>query len=149
MARKRNKADQHPGELNLTAMIDVAFQLLAFFLVAIKPVDVFANLEANRPSPSPVVPGTPFAMIRVMVLPGQYVVNDVPLSLAQLESRLERYAATDATQTVLSQCARNSTHQQLVELLDRCARFRMSNISVVNSAGIYPGASHEYRHSVQ
>ena len=45
MARRRNKAEHNPGELNLTAMIDVAFPLLAFFLLAIKTVDVYAKLN--------------------------------------------------------------------------------------------------------
>ena len=40
MARKRWKSDARPGELNLTAMIDVAFQLLSFFLITVHPVDV-------------------------------------------------------------------------------------------------------------
>ena len=137
MARKRNKGDLHPGELNLTAMIDVAFQLLAFFLLAIKPVDVFAHLDANRPSPEPGDPlKTPAAMIKVMVLPEQYVMNDVPLSLGEADGRLGRYAATDAAQTVLIMCAKKSTHRQLVDLLDRCAKYNMKNLSVVSSAGI-------------
>ena len=143
MARKRNKADNHPGELNLTAMIDVALQLLSFFLIAIKPVDVYANLDAFRPSPEKTNVSTPSApMIKIMVLPmnagesGVYVVNDVPMTTLQLESRLKKYADTDTTQTVLIMCAKRSTHRQLIDLLDRCAKYKMTNLSVVSSAGI-------------
>ena len=143
MARKRNKADNHPGELNLTAMIDVAFQLLSFFLLAIKPVDVFANLDAFRPSPEKTNVSTPSApMIKIMVLPlnpgesGIYVMNDVPMTTPQMESRLKRYADTDTTQTILIMCAKRSTHRQLVELLDKCAKYKLTNLSVVSSAGI-------------
>lgn len=137
MARKRRIGVLPPGELNLTAMIDVAFQLLAFFLLAIKPVAVFAHLEAGRPSPvdSPPAPPPP-AMIRVVVLPDQYLVNDVPLTLEQVDHRLKGYAATDPSQTVLIQCARKSTHRQLVQVLDLCAKREMRNLSVVSSAGI-------------
>jgi biopolymer transport protein ExbD len=135
MARKRHLGTQHPGELNLTAMIDVAFQLLSFFLLAIKPVDVFACLEAGRPSPAP-DPAPVAAMIRLTVLPGQYLLNDVPLTLAQVDHRLQRYAATDRTQTIVIQCARRSTHRELVQVLDSCASNRMTSISVVSSAGI-------------
>ena len=143
MARRRNKADNHPGELNLTAMIDVAFQLLSFFLIAIKPVDVFANLDAFRPSPEKTnssVPSSPMIKIQVMPMnPGEtgvYVVNDVAMSTPQMESRLKKYADTDPTQTILIMCAKRSTHQQLVELLDRCAKYKLTNLSVVSSAGI-------------
>lgn len=143
MARKRYKADNHPGELNLTAMIDVAFQLLSFFLLAIKPVDVFANLDAFRPSPEKTNVSTPSApMIKIMVLPmnpgesGVYVVNDVPMTTPQTEQRLRKYAETDPTQTILIMCAKRSTHKQLVELLDKCAKYKLTNLSVVSSAGI-------------
>lgn len=143
MARKRYHADHHPGELNLTAMIDVAFQLLSFFLIAIKPVDVFANLDAFRPSPEKTNVSTPNApMIKIMVLPmnpgesGVYVVNEVAMTTPQMEKRLAKYAETDPTQTILIMCARRSTHQQLVELLDKCAKYKLTNLSVVSSAGI-------------
>ena len=143
MARKRYRADNHPGELNLTAMIDVAFQLLSFFLLAIKPVDVFANLDAFRPSPEKTNVSTPSSpMIKIMVLPmnpgesGIYVMNDTPMTTAQMEAKLKRYADTDPTQTILIMCAKRSTHRQLVELLDKCAKYKLTNLSVVSSAGI-------------
>ena len=143
MARKRYRADNHPGELNLTAMIDVAFQLLSFFLLAIKPVDVFANLDAFRPSPEKTNVSTPSSpMIKIMVLPmnpgesGVYVMNDTPMTTAQMEAKLKRYADTDPTQTILIMCAKRSTHRQLVELLDKCAKYKLTNLSVVSSAGI-------------
>lgn len=143
MARKRYRADNHPGELNLTAMIDVAFQLLSFFLLAIKPVDVYANLDAFRPSPEKTNVSTPSSpMITIMVLPmnpgesGVYVMNDTPMTTPQVEAKLKRYADTDPTQTILIMCAKRSTHQQLVVLLDKCAKYKLTNISVVSSAGI-------------
>ncbi len=144
MARRRFQKEHHPGELNLTAMIDVAFQLLAFFLLAIKPVDVYANLLAARPSPvdpPPVQPVVP-SMIKIMVLPqnpgerGTYLVNDSPVSSAQLDARLRRYAETDPSQTILILCAKHSVHQQLIALLDTCAKYKLANLSVVSSAGI-------------
>ena len=147
MARKRYKSDQHPGELNLTAMIDVAFQLLSFFLLAIKPVDVFTNLDAFRPSPEKTNVSTPSApMIKIMVLPmnpgesGVYYFgeagNGAALTTPQTEARLKKYADTDPTQTILIMCAKRSTHRQLVELLDKCAKYKLTNLSVVSSAGI-------------
>jgi biopolymer transport protein ExbD len=137
MARKRFKSDQHPGELNLTAMIDVAFQLLSFFLITIKPVDVLAHLQAFRPSPEKTnTREQSVEMIKIMVLPNQYVMNDIPVTKAQLEQKLKKYAATDASQTILIMVAKQSKHEELVELLDKCAQFKLTNLSVVSSAGI-------------
>ena len=50
MARKRRDQEWQAGELNLTAMIDVAFQLLNFFIISTHPVDVMTNLDVFRPS---------------------------------------------------------------------------------------------------
>lgn len=137
MARKRFKSDQHPGELNLTAMIDVAFQLLSFFLITIKPVDVLAHLQAFRPSPEKTnTREQSVEMIKIMVLPNQYVMNDIPVTKAQLEQKLKKYADTDASQTILIMVAKQSKHEELVELLDKCAQFKLTNLSVVSSAGI-------------
>jgi len=137
MARKRFKSDQHPGELNLTAMIDVAFQLLSFFLITIKPVDVLAHLQAYRPSPEKTNTNQQSVeMIRIMVLPGQYVMNDIPVTKVKLEQMLKKYADTDATQTILIMVAKQSKHEELVELLDKCAQFKLTSLSVVSSAGI-------------
>lgn len=137
MARKRFKSDQHPGELNLTAMIDVAFQLLSFFLITIKPVDVLAHLQAFRPSPEKTnTREQSVEMIKIMVLPNQYVMNEIPVTKAQLEQKLKKYADTDASQTILIMVAKQSKHEELVELLDKCAQFKLTNLSVVSSAGI-------------
>jgi len=137
MARKRFKSDQHPGELNLTAMIDVAFQLLSFFLITIKPVDVLAHLQAYRPSPEKTnTREQSVEMIRIMVLPGQYVMNDIPVTKVKLEQMLKKYADTDASQTILIMVAKQSKHEELVELLDKCAQFKLTSLSVVSSAGI-------------
>jgi len=73
MARKRRMNQFQAGELNLTAMIDVAFQLLAFFILTAHPVDVMANLAVARPM---VDEGAPekgdFNAIQVTVFPDGY-----------------------------------------------------------------------------
>ena len=51
MARKRKGMDAPEGELEMTPMIDVVFQLLIYFIVTIKPVDVVTNLDVFRPAP--------------------------------------------------------------------------------------------------
>ena len=83
MARKRKKTEIHPGELNLTAMIDVAFQLLSFFIITVHPVDVLAHLDVFRPSAeqSANKSATPPKMIKVMVMPGGFSINDRPVAL--------------------------------------------------------------------
>ena len=40
----------------MTPMIDVVFQLLIYFIVTIKPIDVVTNLDVFRPAPDKSAP---------------------------------------------------------------------------------------------
>lgn len=137
MARQRKGFDLQAGELNLTAMIDVAFQLLAFFIITVKPVDVMAVLNVYRPSPPEVTqpgPAQP-AMIRIQVLPEGFSINEHPATVEELGELLGRLARIDTTQTVVILCADAAPHERLVQVLDACAKARLSNLSVVSLAG--------------
>ena len=134
MARQRRLNRFQAGELNLTAMIDVAFQLLAFFILTAHPVDVMANLNVFRPMPE--VGGTEgVSAIRVTVFPDGYTVNGTTMSLVTLAEKLGRIASIDKTQTILIQCTNESDHGQLVGFLDICAKLGLTNLSVVSSEG--------------
>src|SRR6478609_6289073 len=54
--KKRKKADD--VELNLAAMLDMAFQLLTFFILTFKPAPVEGQIELRMPPPQPVTAKT-------------------------------------------------------------------------------------------
>ncbi len=136
MSRKRRRSTFTAGELNLTAMIDVAFQLLSFFLVTAHPVDVLTNLDVFRPmAEKQTAEVSPAAVIRVSVFPDGFTINDRAVDSRQLVALLGRMADLDKTQTVLIQCLNASPHSRLVELLDVCVKLGLSNLSVVSSGG--------------
>ena len=135
MARHRRLNGFQAGELNLTAMIDVAFQLLAFFVLTAHPMDVMANLSVFRPmtdSGGTVV----ISPIKVTVYPDGYTVNgNASMSLENLTEKLGRIASIDKSQTILIQCTNESEHSRLVSFLDVCAKLGLTNLSVVSSGG--------------
>ena len=135
MARKRRKNDAKAGELNLTAMIDVAFQLLSFFIITIHPVDVLTNLDVFRPSPekSQKKDTSPPPVLRITVAYEGYLVNDVPVEFASMEAFIYKMAAADKTQTVLIQCDQRAEHRKLVAALDMCSKAGLVNLSVVST----------------
>jgi len=136
MARKRRKNDWVAGELNLTAMIDVAFQLLNFFIIAAKPIDVYTKLSILRPmADKTATKATAVKLLTVMVLPKTYIINEREMDFKELEVILEKLAALDKDQTVLIQCLAQSPHKQLIGLLDLCAKLGLTNLSVVSSGG--------------
>jgi len=136
MSRKRKRNAFNAGELNLTAMIDVAFQLLAFFIITVRPVDVMATLTVYRPSPVDITtPVSQPPMVRIQILPDGLAINDRDVTAAELNVLLLELAKIDKVQTVLLLCADAAPHKRLVEVLDTCAKVGLSNLSVVSAAG--------------
>jgi biopolymer transport protein ExbD len=52
--RKRKRSSQEEVTLNLAAMLDMAFQLLAFFILTFKPAPVEGQINLNLPPPVPI-----------------------------------------------------------------------------------------------
>lgn len=51
--KQRRKRDEGQVELNLTAMLDMAFQLLTFFILTFRPAPIEGQLALNLPPPVP------------------------------------------------------------------------------------------------
>ena len=52
---KRRKRSQEEVTLNLAAMLDMAFQLLAFFILTFRPAPVEGQINLNLPPPVPMI----------------------------------------------------------------------------------------------
>jgi biopolymer transport protein ExbD len=140
MRRKRRIREEPALEVSMTAMIDVVFQLLIYFLVTFSTPDVLAHLDVARPAPdkSRTEQRTPPKMIRVNVYEeggreNGYSLNGRTVSRAELVSILNRLAGLSKNQTVLITCAGNSEHAKLIGVLDLCAETGLSKISVVSA----------------
>jgi biopolymer transport protein ExbD len=136
MARERKRDHSgESGELNMTAMIDVVFQLLIFFIVTQKPIDTMANLDVFRPSPEQKQEQmqTPPKMIRIQIFPDGYLINDRPVGVVELESLLVRLAGIEKNQTIMIMASGASKHEDLIRVLDLCAKTGLVNLSVVST----------------
>ncbi len=140
MRRKRREREEVPIEVSMTAMIDVVFQLLIYFLVTFSTPDVLAHLDISRPAPDPSQKEqrTPPKMIRVNVyadggLDTGYSLNGRTVPRAELAAILGRLADISKNQTVLITCAGRSAHSKLVSVLDLCAATGLSKISVMSA----------------
>jgi biopolymer transport protein ExbD len=51
--RRRRRRDQGSVEMNLAAMLDMAFQLLTFFILTFRPAPMEGQLSLNLPPPVP------------------------------------------------------------------------------------------------
>ena len=119
----------------MTAMIDVVFQLLIFFLVTAKPQDVITNLDVFRPSPEQQkkeqmeVPN----LVKIQIFPDGFMINDKRVSLPDMESLVAKLASYSKEQTILIMCSSLSHHADLVRVLDTCSKNGLKNLSVIST----------------
>ena len=124
------------GQLEMTPMIGVVFQLLIYFSVTIKPVDVVSNLDVFRPAPDKSAPKDqpPPNLVRIGVYQDGYTVNDNPASPEVLNAALAKMASIDAGQTIMITVSAISEHGMLVRALDLCAKNGLKSLSVVSAS---------------
>ena len=136
MARKRKRPDSPAAELEMTPMIDVVFQLLIYFIVTTKPIDVITNLDVFRPAPDQKADPDqkPPNLVRVGVYQDGYTVNEVPATPELLDTALAKVASIDAGQTIMITVSAVSEHGQLVRALNMCAKNGLKSLSVVSAS---------------
>lgn len=128
-SKSRNKGEA--AKLEMTPMIDVVFQLLIFFIVTLKQVDILSKLEVSRPAPETrPPPEVPPDLLTITVYKEGYVLQGRRVSLDSLDSQLTRLANFSTKLSVVIKCTGDSPHQHLVRLLDVCAKSGLSNLSV-------------------
>ncbi len=134
MARRSRRTSFEDVKLDMTPMIDCVFQLLVFFLVTMKFEDIMSRLDVNRPTPNPekTQQEQVVDMIRIGVFVDGFTLNARPVGLASLESMMFKLADLDKTQTILIECAPDSPHERLIQVLDLCAKTGLSNLSVLS-----------------
>lgn len=127
------RATGEDPKLDMTPMIDCVFQLLIFFIISLKPEDIIAHLDVNRPQADKKAPiDQKLDLLQIGVFADGYTLNDRIVSYATLESMLGRLAALSQTQTVVIKCALESPHSRLIEVLDLCSKVKLRNLSVMS-----------------
>ncbi len=127
------KAKGEEPKLDMTPMIDCVFQLLIFFIISLKPEDIIAHLDVNRPqADSRAKPDTKLDLIQVGVFTDGFTLNDRNVSYTTMESMMTRLAALSKTQTVVIKCALESPHSRLIEVLNLCSKVGLKNLSVMS-----------------
>jgi biopolymer transport protein ExbD len=135
MARKQKKRKSSDMlELNMTAMCDVVFQLLIYLLLTAKPMIVLANLDVNRPAPDAAQKESVkiTGLVDIMVFKDAFVVNTKRVNADGLAKVLKQMGDYDTNQTVVVKCMWDSPHENLIKVLDSCAEYHLSNISVMS-----------------
>jgi biopolymer transport protein ExbD len=130
MHKRRSKHSASREEkLQLSAMVDVVFLLLIFFVVTMKVDDVLASLPVSKPgtvAENPVIPPPP--MLKIRIMPDGYYANTKRITLDSLEKSLMKISKYSNTQDIIIICSEQSEHSQLVRLLDTCSKTGFTNL---------------------
>ena len=128
----RKKTRGRAQGLQMTALMDVIFLLLCFFVTT----SVFSQWESeiaiSLPSAkSATVPGRmPGEIILNVSAGGMVTVNGQVLSLEELTKRLSRLAKLYPDQPVVIRADRETSYEKLVEVIDACRTADVWNFSL-------------------
>lgn len=149
--RRRKRHLQGDVELNLAAMLDMAFQLLAFFILTFRPAPAEGHIALRMPDPEPVtriVEGAAAGddkqdqravqgidtLVVTALSNSQGGISDLRIgegepttSLQFLESQLQTIFADPSTpfERVLLQVGSGLQYEHLMRLLDVCTRVKL------------------------
>ena len=151
MRRKRRRSLPEV-ELNLAAMLDMAFQLLAFFILTFRPSPIEGQVQLHLPPPRPTtvlpnakslgadindtnpVQGLNTIVISVFATPsgqierlslGETLLPDVSALARELRAILSDPALT--FDQVLIQVSSDLSYQSLMEVVEVCTRSELAN----------------------
>jgi biopolymer transport protein ExbD len=117
----------------LSSLVDITFLLLMYFIVTSVPTRVEARMAINLPGQ--VAPPAPIkaTLFELQVLPNHafQVMGRDAQSLGQVEAAMAKVASLDPEATILIKVAANARQQDLVALLDTCAKYKMTNLNVL------------------
>ena len=121
-------------DVPMSAMIDVVFLLLIYFIVTYKDEIPEAHLAVNLPMPNPAPPPEDFVpppLLEIEVHPGEFLLRGRPMSPARIESVLRGMAAQDDQLTVIVKVNQRALTKNLVTILDICQAVNLTNLNVV------------------
>jgi len=126
--RRANIADD--SRLDMTPMIDCVFQLLIFFIIALKPVDIIAHLDVSRSGM--VTDPIDVEQVEIIIRRDAMLINNKVVTAHGMEQALIKLGGLGDDQRVVIKCAADSRHADLVTVLDSCAVAGLRQLAVVS-----------------
>ncbi|MGW8257612.1 MAG: ExbD/TolR family protein [Thermoguttaceae bacterium] len=147
---RRYQRQQSEVELNMASMLDMAFQLLTFFILTFRPAPIEGQILLRLPPPQPVTAGTenvgsdftntnPAKGLETLTISvfgdksgdiGSLAIGETGVkNLTELESRLTKIFADPVAsfQQVLIQVGGNLRYEGLMKVIDICTHIKLAN----------------------
>lgn len=119
-------------QLNLTAMLDVVFNLIIFFMVGTQFADMERQIDVHLPVVSDAQPLTapPDEIIVNVQSNGKITIANETFTLPQLREKLKQAHQNYAGQAVLVRGDGASAFQQIMDVLAACHDSQITNFSL-------------------
>jgi biopolymer transport protein ExbD len=132
IARKRTR-------LEIIPLIDIMFFLLASFMMVSLQMQKVRTLKASLPTATQITSTKKPDIIKLKVDPfGQVSVDNEPLSFPDLDKLLAARLRTNADVPVYLSGSRNTTHGEMVYVLDRVKRAGVQRVAFAVKADPNP-----------
>ena len=119
-------------DINITPMLDVAYVLLLIFIIMTTATvqGITVNLPKASSTPSLAKPKTK----AISITPeGNIYLDTYPVTLTELESRLQQYKAATPDLPVVLKADATIQYQKVVEVLDLVTRLEISQLGLVTA----------------
>jgi biopolymer transport protein ExbD len=149
--RRRSQRQQSEVELNMASMLDMAFQLLTFFILTFRPAPIEGQISLRLPPPQPITKGTELAGSDTTNLNPAKGVDTLTISvfadptgeigslglgetraenLTDLENKLNEIFKPEAGnpfEQVIIQVGSNLRYDALMKVVDICTHLKLPN----------------------
>jgi biopolymer transport protein ExbD len=122
------KKENVKSDVPVSAMIDVVFLLLVYFIVTSSPIVEEAFVSVNLPGPG--LEGEPKMSLDVFVLEDNYQIYGKVVSLQEAELYFAAVAQIDLKMNVNVKIDPAASHGQLVLMLDRLRKVQLHNFNL-------------------
>ncbi|HEY4759461.1 MAG TPA: biopolymer transporter ExbD [Thermoguttaceae bacterium] len=118
--------------LNLTAMLDVMFLLIIFFMLGTRFVDAERNIKLSVPKvvDKGSLTSAPSRFTVNVYLDGKITLDKEPVSLEQLSAKLAAARRQHSQLSVLVRGDGNDKYQRMVSVLNACKQAGIVNLGI-------------------
>jgi len=129
--KKKRRGSGTEAIVSMSAMIDVVFLLLIFFIVTFVPPRVESHMAINAPGPSGTPPRPDQFRLEAEVHPDGIRYNSRTITLDQLEDKLLKAVTNQADIPFFITVNPAAQEGQVVAVLDICGKIDLQNISLL------------------
>jgi biopolymer transport protein ExbD len=118
--------------INVTPMLDLAYVLLVIFIIMTTASVQGLKIDLPKPSNKPSTDHKEMRIIQIQA-DGNLLLNGSPITMPELESRLNAAHAKDADMPIVVKGDPLAYYEKVIEIIDMAARLNISNVGLVTA----------------